>query len=105
MAVEYVETSLVPRVSGPAVEERVRSRTAVLRLGGLLGWKPREVITFAEAVTSRPWSHCTGADFEAVLEEYHALLRAIHDKAERRAAGKAQAHPEGTEVHHRANRP
>ncbi len=105
MAVEYAETYLVPRVSDPRGEERVRLRAAVLRLGGLLGWKPREVIAFAEAVTDRSWGQCTVADFEAVLEEYQALLRAIHDKAERRAAGKAQAHPEGTEVHCRANRP
>ncbi len=104
MAVEYAETSLAPRVSDPAVDERVRLGAAVLRVGGLLGWRPREVIAFAEAVTDRPWSHCTAADFEAVLEEYHALLRAIHDKAERRAAGKAQANPAGTEVHRRADR-
>ncbi len=105
MAVEYAETSLASRVSDPAVDERVRLRAAVLRLGGLLGWKPREVIAFAEAVTNRAWRECGPADFEAVLEEYRALLRAIHDKAERRAAGKAQAGPEETEVHRRANRP
>jgi len=105
MAVEYNETSDTPRVSHLSIDERVRLRASVLRLGGLLGWQPAEVIAFAEAVTNRPWRQCGSTDFEAVLEEYRALLRAIHDKAERRAAGKAQAHSGGTEVHRRANRP
>ncbi len=104
MAVEYAETSQAPRVTNPPVEERIRLRAAVLRLGGLLGWQPREVVAFAEAVTSRPWRRCGSADFEAVLEEYRSLLRVIHDKTERRAAGKAQAQPEGTEVRRRADR-
>lgn len=104
MAVEYDETSDTPCASHLLIDERVRLRAAVLRLGGLLGWQPGEVIAFAEAVTNRPWRQCCSTDFEAVLEEYRALLRAIHDKAERRAAGKAQAHSDGTEVHRRANR-
>ena len=103
MAVEYARPSDAPRVADHPVDEPVRLRAAVLRLGGLLGWQPREVIAFAEAVTNRPWRQCGSTDFEAVLEEYRALLRAIHDKAERRAAGKAQAQPDGTEVHRRAN--
>ena len=103
MAVEYAATSHDPRVSHPSFSERVRLRAAVLRLGGILGWQPREVIAFAEAVTNRPWRHCGSADFEEVLDEYRSLLRVIHDKAERRAARKEQARLERTEVHGRAD--
>lgn len=90
MAIEYATTPRAPRESQPSIDERVRLRAAVLRLGGLLGWQPREITAFAEAVTNRPWQNCGPADFEAVLEEYRSLLRAIHDKAERRAAGREQ---------------
>ncbi len=103
MAVEYAETFHAARVSHHPADERIRLRAAVLRLGGLLGWQPRDVIAFAEAVTNRPWRHCGCADFEAVLEEYRALLRAIHDKAERRAAREEQARLERTEVRSRAD--
>ncbi len=104
MAVEYAETSDVSHVSHPPMDERIRLRAAVLRLGGLLGWQPGEVLAFAEAVTNRPWRRCGCADFEAVLEEYRQLLRAIHDKAERRAAGKERARLEGREVRDCADR-
>ena len=105
MAVEYVTTSRAPREPQSSNDERVRLRAAVLRLGGFLGWQPREVIAFAEAVTNQPWRRCGPADFEAVLEEYSSLLRAIHDKAERRAAGRERARLERTEVQDHADRP
>ena len=104
MAVEYAETSDGTHVSHPPKDERIRLRAAVLRLGGLLGWQPREVLAFAEAVTNQPWRRCGCADFEAVLEEYRQLLRAIHDKAERRAAGRERARLEGMEVQGCADR-
>jgi len=58
-------------------------RAAVLRLGGLLGWRSGEVITFAEAVTNRPWRRCGCAEFEVVLEEYWAIGRVIQEKRAR----------------------
>ena len=38
--------------------QRARLRLVVLRLGGRLGWGPRDVIGFAEALTNRPWRQC-----------------------------------------------
>ena len=58
---------------------RAELRTAVLTLGGLLGWSSGEVITFAEAVTNRPWRQCRCADFERVVEEYWAIGRVIQE--------------------------
>lgn len=66
---------------------RAELRAAVLRLGGLLGWQPRDVIVFAEAVTGRPWRRCGCADFETVIEEYWAIGRVIEEKRTRRESG------------------
>ncbi len=63
---------------------RAELRAAVLRLGGLLGWRSREAITFTEAVTNRPWRRCGCEEFETVLEEYWAIGRVIQEKRTRR---------------------
>jgi len=62
---------------------RAELRAAVLRLGGLLGWRSCEAITFAEAVTNRPWRRCGCEEFESVLEEYWAIGRVIQEKRAR----------------------
>ncbi len=62
---------------------RAELRAAVLRLGGLLGWRSQEAITFAEVVTNRPWRRCGCEEFETVLEEYWAIGRVIQEKRAR----------------------
>jgi hypothetical protein len=64
--------------------QRVRLRLVVLRLGGRLGWGPREVIGFAEALTNRPWRRCGRTDLEAVRDEFLALRWAIRHRAARK---------------------
>lgn len=64
--------------------KRARLRLIVLRLGGLLGWGPRDVIGFAEALTGRTWRQCGRADLETVRDEFLALRWAIRRKAARR---------------------
>lgn len=59
-------------------------RSQVLALGTELGWRPDEVVTFAEAVTGRSWRACGPVDLEAVRDEYLAIRRAIAAKALRR---------------------
>ena len=66
--------------------QRVRLRLVVLRLGGRLGWGPREVIGFAEALTNRHWRRCGRTDLEAVRDEFLALRWAIRRKSARRSA-------------------
>jgi len=66
---------------------RAELRAAVLRLGGLLGWRSREAITFAEAVTNCPWRRCGCEEFETVLEEYWAIGRVIQEKRARQQPG------------------
>lgn len=63
---------------------RVRLRTAVFRIGRLLGWSARDVIAFTEAVANRPFRRCGCDDFERVLEEYWAIGRVIEETRERR---------------------
>lgn len=69
---------------------RAELRAAVLRLGGVLGWRSGEVIVFAEAVTDRPWRRCGCADFETVIEEYWSIGRVIQEKRVRREQDTAQ---------------
>lgn len=64
--------------------QRARLRLVVLRLGGRLGWGPRDVIGFAEALTNRPWRQCGRHELEAVRDEYLALLWAIRRRAARK---------------------
>ena len=64
---------------------RVRLRLVVLRLGGRLGWGPRDVIGFAEALTNRPWRQCGRTDLEAVRDEFLALRWVIRRKSARRS--------------------
>ena len=66
--------------------DRAHLRSAVLRLGGLLGWRAQEVIDFTETLTGRGWRHCNADDFQIVLDEYLAMGRVIADKAARRSA-------------------
>ena len=70
---------------GAAHNERARLRSAVLELGGYLGWQPHEVISFSEALTGCSWQRCGCADLEAVLEEYRSLIQVIEAKAVRSA--------------------
>ncbi len=72
---------------------RAELRGAVFTLGGLLGWGSRDVITFAESVTGRPWRRCGCAEFEHVVEEYWAIGRVIQEKRARQ--GSAAAEREG----------
>lgn len=65
--------------------ERARLRLTVLRLGGLLGWGPRDVIGFTEALTGRTWQQCGGLDLEAVRDEFLALRWVVRRKAARRS--------------------
>jgi hypothetical protein len=65
--------------------QRVRLRLVVLRLGGRLGWGPRDVIGFAEALTNRPWRQCGRTDLEAVRDEFLALRWVIRRKSARRS--------------------
>ena len=65
--------------------QHVRLRLVVLRLGGRLGWGPRDVIGFAEALTNRSWRRCGRTDLEAVRDEFLALRWAIRRKSARRS--------------------
>ena len=87
MGVERACPSRTPRASRASGGERARLRSGVLHLGGLLGWQPREVIDFAEAVAGCPWHECGCAEFRAVLEEYRAMLPLLRSKARKREAG------------------
>jgi hypothetical protein len=59
-------------------------RAHVFALGAELGWRPDEVVTFAESVTGRSWRACGPVHLEAVRDEYLAIRRAIAAKALRR---------------------
>ena len=87
MDVERACPSHAPRASRASGGERARLRSGVLHLGSLLGWQPREVIDFAEAVANCPWHECGCAEFRAVLEEYRAMLLLFRSKARKREAG------------------
>lgn len=65
--------------------ERARLRLSVLRLGGTLGWGPRDVMGFTEALTGRSWQRCGRSDLEAVRDEYLVLLWTIRRKDARRS--------------------
>jgi len=59
-------------------------RAAVLRLGSMLGWEPRDIIAFTEGLTNCSWRRCGCDEFEVVLEEYLAMGLAIQGKVARR---------------------
>ena len=61
-------------------------RERVLALGRKLGWRPNEVIIFAEGVTGRHWQECGPAELAAVRDEYRTIQRAIEAKLLRRRA-------------------
>ena len=65
--------------------QRARLRLIVLRLGGTLGWGPRDVIGFAEALTGRSWQRCGRSDLEDVRDEYLVLFWTIRRKDARRS--------------------
>ena len=90
MGVEWARPSHAARAQDA---ERARLRSGVLHLGSLLGWQPREVIDFAEAVAGCPWHECGCAEFRAVLEEYRAMLPMLHSKAEKREAASRGPNP------------
>ncbi|MCL5107364.1 MAG: hypothetical protein M1401_00525 [Chloroflexi bacterium] len=68
-------------------DERLRLREGVLRLGGMLGWQPAEIIAFTEALTNRPWRRCSGSDFRLVLEEYAIIAQLLAGKANKAPSG------------------
>lgn len=68
------------KYSADGRRRRAELRAAVLRLGGMLGWKSRDVIAFTEAVTERRWRRCGCDEFERVIEEYWAIGRVIQEK-------------------------
>lgn len=70
--------------------ERARLRVTILRLGGLLGWGPRDVIGFSEALAGRPWRRCGRPELEAVRDEYLVLVRAVRRKIARRSTRPAE---------------
>lgn len=78
MAAEHLPASLLND------RDRVRMGAAVLRLGSMLGWEPRDIIAFTEGLTNCCWRRCGCNEFEAVLEEYLAVGRAIQAKVARR---------------------
>jgi hypothetical protein len=73
------------RASRTRQRERARLLINVLRLGRLLGWGPRDVIGFAEALTGHSWQHCGRSDLEVVRDEFLALRWVIRRKAARRS--------------------
>jgi hypothetical protein len=75
---------LVTYRSGGSVDFVLRER--VLALGRKLGWRPNEVIIFAEGVTGRHWQECGPAELAAVRNEYRTIQRAIEAKLLRRRA-------------------
>ncbi len=77
----------------PARDERALLRGAVLRLGGMLGWRPAEVIALAEALTGRPWRRLATGDFRLVLEEYAGLVETLEVKASKHQRGAEAAAP------------
>ena len=70
--------------SGGSLDCALRER--VLGLGTQLGWRPNEVIAFAQGVTGRRWLDCGPAELEAVRDEYLAIQHAIEAKLLRRRA-------------------
>ena len=82
--------------------QRVRLRLVVLRLGGRLGWRPRDVIGFAEALTNRPWRQCGRTDLEAVRDEFLALRWAIRRKSAPRSVRPPSPGPTVMECRHAA---
>ena len=63
-------------------------RAAVLRAGGLFGWRTSEVIAFVEVLTGCPWPRCGVIELQLVLREYRDLAAA----AAVRMAGRAVRH-------------
>ena len=82
--------------------QRVRLRLVVLRLGGRLGWGPRDVIGFAEALTNHPWRQCGHTDLEAVRDEFLALRWVIRRKSARRSVRPPFPRLAPMEYHHAA---
>ena len=82
--------------------QRVRLRLIVLRLGGRLGWGPRDVIGFAEALTNRPWRRYGPTDLKAVRDEFLALCWAIRRKSARRSVRPPSPRPTLMEYRHAA---
>ena len=80
--------------------QRARLRLVVLRLGGRLGWGPRDVIGFAEALTNRPWRQCDHTDLEAVRDEFLALRWVIRRKSARRSVRPPFPRPNLMEYRH-----
>jgi hypothetical protein len=80
-----------------AEDDCLTLRTAVLRLGALLGWSPSEVIAFAEALTDCPWPRAGRHELDLVLDEYLTLLRVLQAKRVRRTTpAEADGHALGT---------
>jgi hypothetical protein len=72
-----------PAGSGRWRDERAHLRESVLRIGGLMGWQPHDIIAFTELLTDCPWNRCGAEEFRAVLEEYRSIARAAEARESR----------------------
>jgi hypothetical protein len=78
------EVAARPRRRPPRVDRFTPLlRAAVLRAGGLFGWRTNEVVAFVELLTGCPWPRCGPIELRLALREYHDLATA----AAARAAG------------------
>jgi hypothetical protein len=60
-------------------------RAAVLRAGGLFGWRTAEIIAFVEILTGCPWPRCGVVELQLVLREYRELAAAAAARVTGRA--------------------
>lgn len=78
-----VSRPITSRTAGKS--QRAVYRTAVLRLGGMLGLSASEIIGLAEALAGRSWRRCGTADFRLVLDEYAGMLALVESKAHKQS--------------------
>jgi len=73
-AVEPTQAAMVSDTPGHARGRSRRLRAGVLHLGAALGWEPRAVRAFGEAVTRCPWPRCREPEFAHMLRAYAAMV-------------------------------
>ncbi len=87
---ELTRTALVIETRGHARGRSRRLRAGVLHLGAVLGWEPRAVRAFGEAVTRCPWPRCREPEFARMLRAYAAMVDRV--LARQSAASRPGAH-------------